>query len=154
MTEERARLPVQPFGPGWMLQLIRAGDGATRADLAEVTGLARSTIAQRLDQLFAQDLLRKAGESESTGGRPPILLAFNEAAGVVLAADLGATHSRIAVTDLGGTVLAEDRGDVPIASGPEEVLDWVDERFHASARRCRARGRCCPRDRDRGARAG
>ena len=47
-----------------------------------------------------------------------MMLAFNEDAGVVLAADLGATHSRLAVTNLGGTVLAEDSGDMAIAAGP------------------------------------
>src|SRR5918996_1211183 len=107
MAEERGSSVVRPFGAGTMLQLIRAGDGATRADLAELTGLARSTIAQRLEQLLAQDLLRKAGESESTGGRPPMLFAFNEDAGLGLSADPGATHSRLAVTNLGGRVLAE-----------------------------------------------
>jgi predicted NBD/HSP70 family sugar kinase len=117
-----------------MLQLIREGDGATRADLAALTGLARSTIAQRLEQLKARDLLRRAGESESTGGRPPMLFAFNEDAGLVLAADLGATHSRLAVTNLGGRVLAEETGEIEIAAGPEPVLDWVDERFHSMLR--------------------
>jgi predicted NBD/HSP70 family sugar kinase len=131
MADERGSITVRPFGPGTMLQLIRGGEGATRADLAELTGLARSTIAQRLEQLLAEDLLRKAGESESTGGRPPMMFAFNEDAGVVLAADLGATHSRLALTNLGGRVLAEERGDIAIGSGPAEVLDWVDERFHA-----------------------
>ncbi len=63
-----------------------------------------------------------------------MMLAFNEDAGVALAADLGATHSRLAVTNLGGTVLAEDSADMPIAGGPEAVLDWVDERFHALLR--------------------
>jgi predicted NBD/HSP70 family sugar kinase len=56
-------------------------------------------------------------------------LAFNEDAAVVLAADLGATHSRLAVTNLGGRVLAEDRGDVDIATGPEAVLEWVEGRL-------------------------
>ena len=123
-------IAAHPLGPGTLLQLIREADGTTRADLSAVTGLARSTIAQRLDQLRAQGLLRELGESDSTGGRPPMMLAFNEDAGVVLAADLGATHSRLAVTNLGGTVLAEDSGDMAIASGPELVLDWADERFH------------------------
>ncbi len=121
--------PAHPLGAGSMLQMIREGDGATRADLAALTGLARSTITQRLDQLRARGLLREVGESDSTGGRPPMMFAFNESAGVVLAADLGATHSRLAVTDLGGTVLAEDSGDMEIAAGPEAVLDWADERF-------------------------
>jgi len=125
---------AHPFGAGTLLQLIREGDGATRADLSALTGLARSTIAQRLEQLRSQGLLRELGESDSTGGRPPMMLAFNEDAGVALAADLGATHSRLAVTNLGGTVLAEDSADMPIASGPETVLDLVDERFHALLR--------------------
>jgi predicted NBD/HSP70 family sugar kinase len=117
-----------------MLQLIREGDGTTRAELSALTGLARSTIAQRIEQLRGQGLLRELGESDSTGGRPPMMLAFNEDAGVTLAADLGATHSRLAVTNLGGTVLAEEGGEMPIATGPEQVLDWVDERFHALLR--------------------
>ncbi len=123
-------IAAHPLGPGTLLQLIREADGTTRADLSAVTGLARSTIAQRLEQLRSQGLLRELGESDSTGGRPPMMLAFNEDAGVVLAADLGATHSRLAVTNLGGTVLAEDSGDMAIASGPEAVLDWADGRFH------------------------
>lgn len=134
MTRDPGIAAAHPLGPGTLLQLIRDADGTTRADLAAVTGLARSTIAQRLEQLRAQGLLRELGESDSTGGRPPMMLAFNEDAGVVLAADLGATHSRLAVTDLGGTVLAEDADDMAIAAGPEAVLDWVDERFHVLLR--------------------
>ena len=131
MASDRGLSGSAPLGPGSMLQMIRGGGGATRADLAALTGLARSTIAQRLEQLSTLGLLREAGESESTGGRPPMRLEFNDDAGVVLAADLGATHSRLAVTNLGGAVLAEETGEVPIANGPEPVLDWVAEEFAA-----------------------
>ncbi|MGH2949780.1 MAG: ROK family protein, partial [Solirubrobacteraceae bacterium] len=65
----------------------------------------------------------------STGGRPPTALAFNPAAGVVLVADLGATHAHVALTDLSGDLLAEDVRDLDIAAGPERVLGAVDERF-------------------------
>ncbi len=120
-----------PTGPDFLLRLIREGDGVTRADLARRTGLARSTITQRLDHLQELGLLKEIGGSESTGGRPPRRLAFNEDAALVLAADLGATHSRLAVTNLGGRVLASDRGDIEIADGPEVVLEWVEQRFDA-----------------------
>lgn len=120
-----------PFGPDSLLKLIRDGGGITRADLARRTGLARSTITQRLEQLQGLGLLKEIGGGESTGGRPPMRLVFNEDAALVLAADLGATHSRLAVTNLGGRVLAEDRGDIEIADGPEVVLDWVERRFAA-----------------------
>ena len=94
-----------------------------------MTGLARSTVAQRVDTLLAKGLVHDTGGSVSTGGRPPAVLAFNRDAGVVLVADLGATHARVAVCDLVGTPLAERAGDLDIALGPDRVLEWLDERF-------------------------
>src|SRR5262245_57211502 len=92
--------PTSPTGAGRVLSLIRDGEAVTRADLARRTGLARSTVAQRVEALLAHQLVYEAGGSASTGGRPPTVLAFNRSAGVVLVADLGATHSRLAVSDL------------------------------------------------------
>jgi predicted NBD/HSP70 family sugar kinase len=120
---------VSGTGAGAMLRLIRDGRASTRAELVALTGLARSTVAQRMDALLAQRLVVPAGASASTGGRPPKTFAFNRNAGAVLAADLGATHSRVAVTDLAGDVLAETRREIAIAEGPETVLSWLEETF-------------------------
>jgi predicted NBD/HSP70 family sugar kinase len=126
----RSPQPAVPApGAGAILQLVRSGQAATRADLAALTGLARSTVAQRVDALLAMQLLVARGDSQSTGGRPPTMLAFNHEAGVVLAGDLGATHSRVAVTDLGGTILAQTWRDIAIAEGPEAVLSWLESAF-------------------------
>lgn len=122
--------PAPPGGSaGTILQLVRSGQAVTRGDLAAVTGLARSTIAQRVDALRAHRLLVPGGDSASTGGRPPTLLEFNSRAGVALSGDLGATHSRVAVTDLSGQVLAQARRDIAIAEGPDVVLSWLEETF-------------------------
>jgi predicted NBD/HSP70 family sugar kinase len=121
-------------GAGAVLRLIREGDAVTRADIARRTGLARSTVAQRVDTLLAYELVYELGGTASTGGRPPTALAFNHEAGTVLVADLGATHSRLAVSDLAGAVLAELASDLDIALGPEHVLDWVHQQFRALLR--------------------
>src|SRR5215217_9602154 len=121
--------PTSPTGAGRVLSLIRDGEAVTRADLARRTGLARSTVAQRVEALLAHQLVYEAGGSASTGGRPGTVLAFNRTAGVVLVADLGATHSRVAVSDLTGVPLVEESHDVAIADGPERVLSWLDLRF-------------------------
>src|SRR5262245_53157566 len=118
-----------PTSAGALLHLIREEVAVTRADLARVTGLARSTVAQRVDTLLANGLVRDTGGSVSTGGRPPAVLAFNRDAGVVLVADLGATHARVAVSDLAGAPLAERAADLDIALGPEHALEWLDGRF-------------------------
>src|SRR3954462_13452131 len=121
--------PTSPTGAGRVLSLIRDGEAVTRADLARRTGLARSTVAQRVEALLAHQLVYEAGGSASTGGRPPTVLAFNRGAGVVLVADLGATHSRLAVSDLAGTPLPERTYRVDVARDPDVVLGWVHERL-------------------------
>ena len=112
-------------GAGSLLQLLRDGTPRTRSELAAATGLGRSTVAQRVDALLASSLVGAAGEATSSGGRPPIQFAFNPTARVALAADVGATHVRLAVTDLAAGVLASEHVDLDIALGPEAVLRWV-----------------------------
>ena len=121
--------PASSGSAGAILDLVRTGRASTRGELATMTGLARSTIAQRVDALIAHRLLVPGGDSASTGGRRPTRLAFNGDAGVVLAGDLGATHSRVAVTDLAGQVLVQDVHDIAVAEGPERVLSWLEETF-------------------------
>ena len=115
--------------PGDLLDLIRRQRCITRAGLASITGLARSTITQRVDQLIAKGLVNEVGEAASTGGRPATMLGFNATSGVVLVADLGATHSRLAICDLDANPLAEISHDIDIADGPTKVLGWVQETF-------------------------
>jgi len=114
-----------PSGAGDLLQLMRDGQPRTRAELIQLTGLARSTVGARVDALLATGLLAPSGEGASTGGRPPTRFAFNPDARVVIGADIGATHAVIALTDLSGRVIAERAEPLDIARGPEPVLDWV-----------------------------
>jgi predicted NBD/HSP70 family sugar kinase len=116
-------------GAGAILQLIRSAEAVTRAELMQATGLSRSTMAQRLDQLMAHRLIFDAGGTASTGGRPPSSFAFNADAGMVLSAGMGATHSRLGLTDLHGRVLAEEASELEIAQEPDVVMTWIEERF-------------------------
>lgn len=124
-TDEALRVVPRTTGAGDLFQLLRDGQPRTRAELAAVTGQARSTIAARIDLLMASGLVAPAGEATSTGGRPPATFAFNPEARVVLAVDLGATHAHLAVTDLASTVLAELEAPISIADGPDAILGWV-----------------------------
>ena len=113
------------FGASELFQFLRDGEPRTRAELAQLTGLARSTISLRIDELLQHGLISPVGEAVSTGGRPPAQIALNPGARVVVAADLGVTHGRVAITDLSGEVLSHVLADLAIASGPVEVLDWL-----------------------------
>lgn len=112
-------------GAGEIFQILRDGRARTKAELATLTGLARSTVSGRVDALLAAGLIRPAGEAVSTGGRPPARVAFNPSAGVVLAVDLGATHATVALADLAANIVVADTHPLDIADGAERVLDSV-----------------------------
>jgi predicted NBD/HSP70 family sugar kinase len=138
----RQRPPAEPLGvqgrAGDIFQLLRDGKARTRAELAGTTGLARSTVAARIDALISSGLVGPAGEASSSGGRPPSRFAFKPSSRAVVAVDIGATHVALAITDLSGSVLAERRFDQPVADGPEKVLGLVAQeaaRLLASASR-------------------
>lgn len=115
--------PMDPRSAGVLFQHLRDGRPRTRADLVSATGFARPTVSARVDELLAAGLLTPAGEASSTGGRPPARFRADPGIGAILAADLGATHGRLAVTDLSGRVLAERSVEIAIEDGPETVLD-------------------------------
>ncbi|MEW2355504.1 ROK family transcriptional regulator [Spirillospora sp. NPDC029432] len=114
---------------GRLLQLVRQGRARTRRDLMEITGLSRSTVAQRVEQLVHAGYLREGGVDVSTGGRRPSLLRIDEGSAVVLAAHLGATHGRAAVVDLAGRTLAESAGPLDVADGAAPTLARTAARF-------------------------
>ena len=114
-----------PTGPGDILDLIRHGRASTRGDVLEATGLSRMTVAQRLDALLGAAMIVEGDTTEATGGRRRRSLTFNTSQSRVLAAAVDTTHTHIALTDLGGTVLAEDHLDVAVEEGPSEVLDRI-----------------------------
>jgi predicted NBD/HSP70 family sugar kinase len=120
-----------PASAGQILQMIRSGQVSTRRELLELTGLSRSTLTQRLAQLYAAGYLRSEGQRANNIGRPSGILTFDETGKFILAADLGATHARLALTDAAGSVIAETTRELHIDAGPEEVLGAVRETFRA-----------------------
>ncbi|MEV4562972.1 ROK family transcriptional regulator [Nonomuraea sp. NPDC049419] len=114
---------------GQILQLIRHGSCRTRKELIEHTGLSRSTITERVDRLIAAGYIHESGVGASGGGRPPSVLDVHAARRLILVADLGATHARVALTDLAARSMAEERTEMRIELGPDAVLSWVREAF-------------------------
>ena len=140
-------------GASELFQLLRDGVPRTRASLAQATGLARSTVAARVDELMQLGLVTPVADAASTGGRPPSQFALNPAARIVLAADLGASHATLAVTDLAGSVLAERSERMDIAAGARGRARLDGRRGPRAHRRARARSARARGDRHRRARA-
>ena len=118
---------------GELLQLFRTGEVATRSELQRVTGLARSTVAPKVDALLAAGYLVEDGSIVDGRGRPSTRLRVNDQATTILVADLGATHGRLAVGTPAGEVLVESVIESNIGKGPDAVLAMVTRRARPAA---------------------
>lgn len=110
---------------GQLFQLFRDDQPHTKAELAELTGLARSTISLRLDPLIELGVIAPAAENTSTGGRPSTQLVLNERAFVVAGVDFGASHAVASLADFSGKILASIETKRQISDGPEVCLRWM-----------------------------
>ncbi|TDE08044.1 ROK family transcriptional regulator [Jiangella asiatica] len=114
---------------GEVLDLVRRGRATTTSELAEIMGVARSTVTERVDLLVSHGLLVPASIMPARRGRPPTVLTFNARAGLTLAAQLGMSGTRVAVTDFDGTVLWSETVVLDIGHGPDVVLERITSEF-------------------------
>ncbi|MFI8595328.1 ROK family protein [Microbacterium sp. NPDC078428] len=127
-------------GAGELFQLMRDGRPRTRAELVEETGLARTSVVNRLAALAAVGLVTPTGTAAASGGRPAARLVFEQTSRVCIGIDLGATHGSVGILDLAGEVLHEESRTLDIAEGPIQILTWAldtAERLLAAAGRQR-----------------
>ncbi|WP_164986271.1 ROK family protein [Streptomyces roseicoloratus] len=116
-------------GAGFLLDMIRNQRARTRSELVRASGMARATVENRLTGLLeAGYIVYGAGSPQAASvGRPAEVFEFNHRSGIILAAELGLDHCRVAVTDLAAGILATAGGPADMESGPEQVLRQVDE---------------------------
>ncbi len=124
MWRERAGVSA-----GAVFALIHDGLARTRADIGRQTDLSRTAVAARVRQLVELGLVAEEAAAATTGGRPAGRLHVNRAGGVVLAASIGASKTKLGVCDLAGAVVAESGLDLDTTLGPDAVLRTVADRL-------------------------
>jgi glucokinase-like ROK family protein len=97
----------------------------SRSELAEALDLSRSAVDIKLDLLLRYKLLTQGKLLDSTGGRAPREVRFNQNAGYVLVIELGATGGLIGIADLVGNILTSSIVKLDISEGPQKVLGAI-----------------------------
>src|SRR6059058_1429661 len=114
-----------------VIRALREEGQISRAEIARRTGLSRSTVSSLVADLQADGLVVERPEPGSAygaqGGRPPILLSFDASAGAAVGIDFGHSHLRVAVSDLGSTILAERTRPLDTDHDAQEGLDAAAE---------------------------
>lgn len=88
-----------------LLNLIREHGPVSRTDLAATAHLSQATVSGITGGLIDQGLIAERDTGESTGGRRPVLLAFNTDAGIACGVKLTDSEIIVVLTDLDARVL-------------------------------------------------
>ena len=113
--------------------LFREGP-TRRVDVIRATGLSRATVSKVIGELQAQELVaehRAALAVAGRSGRPPALLSLNPGIGAFGGVDFGHSSVRVAIADVTGTLLAEDRLDLDVDNEAELAITAAVERLPA-----------------------
>jgi predicted NBD/HSP70 family sugar kinase len=113
---------------GHILQLLRSHTpGYSRAALLDITGMARSTLYERLDALFAAGLVYESRPLRSGRGRPPRAVLFDDRDKLVLAIEIGQTLAGIHLLSLRHEVTASAQLPVDVSQPLETVMGTILE---------------------------
>lgn len=110
-----------------ILDLLRLDGPLPRTDIVSRAGLSRATVSNLLAELLDRGLVREEVEVRrpGAGGRPPALVALEPSAGATVGVDVGRTHVRVVIADLGMNVRAEDVTPVDVPDDPSTTLGVV-----------------------------
>jgi predicted NBD/HSP70 family sugar kinase len=105
-----------------VFNLIRIHQPLSRADLARISGLQRSTISLITETLVREGWVVKGPTVSLPRGRSPTILQVNNQRAVI-ALDVQPSEISVAVVDLGGTIITQNRITLP--SDPEKVIQAI-----------------------------
>jgi glucokinase-like ROK family protein len=109
-----------------IMDRVRAETGpVSRARLIEALDSSRGKISSEVARLVEKGLLAEKGLAQSYGGRRSSLLGIPPSAGLIAAVDIGATSIDVALTTLGGELLARRGEPADVRDGPLPTLDRV-----------------------------
>lgn len=112
-----------------VIAALRESGTASRADLARLTGLSRTTVSTVVGDLMEAGLLREVEpppDSTRGAGRPPVPLALDPSAGAALGIDIAHDAITASVGDLGHRILATvTRHDEVDALQADAVIDMI-----------------------------
>lgn len=107
-----------------ILNMIKNYGPISRAEIAKKSKLSPATVTGITADFISEGLVFEKTPGDSTGGRPPIMLALNPQGGFVIGLKLTDKEIIAALTDLEANIIYRDT--VPISGNqPEIVLDDI-----------------------------
>jgi predicted NBD/HSP70 family sugar kinase len=126
-TEVASSGTARAINRGVILNLIRRRQPISRADLARVSGLQRSTVSLITEQLIDEKWVLYGAVGRLPRGRRPRFLRLNDRRAIIVA-DIRPTQITIAVADVNGHFLAQQ--GMPTGADARLAIKELATRIH------------------------
>ncbi len=113
---------VRELNLSLVLRNIHNEAPVSRAQIAQSTGLNKSTISNLVDCLLKRQLIHETGIDSVGKGRPARLIEINPGAGGIIGAEFGVDYVAVALTDFTGKVVWRDDAPTKFEDGQRSVL--------------------------------
>lgn len=131
---------VREINLSLIMQRLRIHRALSRAALAEVTGLNKSTVSSLVQELIDQHLVREIGLDSSGIGRPSMLLELNPEAGYIVSCEIGVDFISVVCANFGAQVLWRHKESTKNSEGQQTIMKRVlvllQEAIEAGKTRC------------------
>jgi predicted NBD/HSP70 family sugar kinase len=125
-TQVASSETARDINRGVVLNLIRRRQPISRADLARISGLQRSTVSLITKQLIQERWVVYGAIGRLPRGRRPTFLRLNDRT-AILVADLRPARTTLAVADVNGRFLSQ--GALPTAPDPRTMAANISAKF-------------------------
>jgi predicted NBD/HSP70 family sugar kinase/biotin operon repressor len=105
LPEKATHQQTRTFNQQLVLRALHDGSPLSRADLARLTGLTRTSVGDLVGSLIDDGLIEEVGRGRSSGGKSPILLRVAPDGRHLIGLDLGEARFSGAVVNLSGDIL-------------------------------------------------
>lgn len=96
---------IRAINRSTVLNVVKGEGPVSRTEIGRLSGLSPATVSEITADLIGEGLIYEKEAGDSTGGRPPILLALNHDAAYVVGLKLTERHVSAALTDIEATIL-------------------------------------------------
>ena len=118
---------VRKVNTSLVLNALRLHAPISRADLANLTKLNRSTITNIVNVLINDGLVLELNAMESKIGRPGIALSLRPDGGAVIGVEIGVGFISVILTDFVANILWREWKEFPLQSTQLDVISQAEE---------------------------
>jgi len=123
--QKATRQQTKEHNTSLVLSMIFERQSISRAEIARITSLTRTTVSDIVSELMAAGLVSEVGLGESIGGKSPILLSLVEKARYLIGVDLAYNEFRGAILDLRGQIIEKASEPIDASCTGERALETL-----------------------------